>query len=72
MLPTCEKLESLRSGEHRLTHAGSKPTGDSEYPDYKVVVGLCALVSLICSIDRASISVAIVPMSGEPCMPHLA
>lgn len=33
--------------------------------DYKVVVGLCAAVSLICSIDRASISVAIVPMAEQ-------
>lgn len=36
-----------------------------DVPDYKVVVGLCAAVSLICSIDRASISVAIVPMAEQ-------
>ena len=40
------------------------PSAD-EYPDYKLVVALCAAVSLICSIDRASISVAIVPMGEQ-------
>lgn len=38
---------------------------DKDVIDYKVVVALCAAVSLICSIDRASISVAIVPMGEQ-------
>ena len=47
--------------------AGTSSHGASQEDvlDYKVVVGLCAAVSLICSIDRASISVAIVPMAEQ-------
>lgn len=41
------------------------PAEEAAAPDYKVVVALCAAVSLICSIDRASISVAIVPMAEQ-------
>ena len=41
------------------------PSNEDRAPNYKVVVGLCAAVSLICSIDRASISVAIVPMAEQ-------
>lgn len=41
------------------------PSEEDSGPDYKVVVALCAAVSLICSIDRASISVAIVPMAEQ-------
>ena len=41
------------------------PAEEPAAPDYKVVVALCAAVSLICSIDRASISVAIVPMAEQ-------
>ena len=44
---------------------GNIPSEEASVPDYKVVVGLCAAVSLICSIDRASISVAIVPMAEQ-------
>jgi ACS family sodium-dependent inorganic phosphate cotransporter len=65
---TDKVTDSLTRVSQEITNSGkngSGPPAESEYPDYKVVVGLCALVSLICSIDRASISVAIVPMSEE-------
>lgn len=45
-----------------LEHTTSE---EDNAPNYKVVVALCAAVSLICSIDRASISVAIVPMAEQ-------
>jgi hypothetical protein len=39
----------------------SKPEDDK----WITVVGLCAAVAVICSIDRAAISVAILPMADE-------
>ena len=45
--------------------ASNQEPAPDDVLNYKVVVGLCAAVSLICSIDRASISVAIVPMAEQ-------
>ncbi|KAL3143287.1 hypothetical protein ABBQ38_002129 [Trebouxia sp. C0009 RCD-2024] len=59
-----KRLQSrLRGGENGA--AEHAPAEEAAAPDYKVVVALCAAVSLICSIDRASISVAIVPMAEQ-------
>ena len=55
-------LDHLNAGANNSVEETSK---DEDVLDYKVVVALCAAVSLICSIDRASISVAIVPMGEE-------
>ena len=55
-------VDYLDAGANNSVEETSK---DEDVLDYKVVVALCAAVSLICSIDRASISVAIVPMGEE-------
>lgn len=54
----------LLGGETESLVQQSEPE-EEKAPDWKLVVGLCAAVSLICSIDRASISVAIVPMAEQ-------
>lgn len=54
----------LLGGETESLVQQSEPE-EEKTPDWKLVVGLCAAVSLICSIDRASISVAIVPMAEQ-------
>ena len=63
VLLLCHCFSSCTSSADSLATQDA-PQDDSE-PDWRLVVGLCAAVSLICSIDRASISVAIVPMAEQ-------
>lgn len=76
--PSCSRISRLRrwatAGDTRVKDADpvDVPTKESTerlprgYGDrYFVVVGLCALAALICSVDRAAISVAILPMAEE-------
>lgn len=60
-----ERRESTLTAGPSSDGAGGAALAEKPPTDYKLIVGLCALVSLICSIDRASISVAIVPMAKE-------
>ena len=63
MLLLCHSFSSCTSSADSL--APQDAPQDDSAPDWRLVVGLCAAVSLICSIDRASISVAIVPMAEQ-------
>ena len=63
-----DELSCFTAADHLTAGANNsveQTSKDEDVLDYKVVVALCAAVSLICSIDRASISVAIVPMGEE-------
>jgi len=63
VLLLCHSFSSWFSSADSL--APQDAPQDDSTPDWRLVVGLCAAVSLICSIDRASISVAIVPMAEQ-------
>ena len=63
VLLVCHSFSSCTSSADSL--APQDAPQDDSTPDWRLVVGLCAAVSLICSIDRASISVAIVPMAEQ-------
>lgn len=60
-----EKLQQLSSSNSSEAAPGlvsSKPQSDT---GWYYAVGLSAIAALICSVDRAAISVAILPMSDE-------
>jgi len=63
VLLLCHSFSSCTSSADSL--APQDAPQDDSAPDWRLVVGLSAAVSLICSIDRASISVAIVPMAEQ-------
>jgi len=66
--PEVEVLERVvgRSGSAATEESESQPTR------WEVVVGLSALVALICSVDRAAMSVALGPMGELRAAPVLA
>lgn len=57
-----QQLSSSNSSDAAADLASSKPQSDT---GWYYAVGLSAIAALICSVDRAAISVAILPMSDE-------
>jgi hypothetical protein len=57
-----QQLSSSTSSDAAPGLASSKPQSDT---GWYYAVGLSAIAALICSVDRAAISVAILPMSDE-------
>lgn len=53
-----QRVEALKS-------VNVVPSGDKGVPGWQQLVALSGLVAVICSVDRASISVAILPMSAQ-------
>lgn len=57
-----ESVEEIKIIEGQ---ADDLPVSASDSTGWKSLVGFCGLAGLICSVDRAAISVAILPMSQE-------
>lgn len=60
-----EKTESSKSVENHKDLRQRLYQSEEGGENWPVMVGLSALVALICSVDRSAMSVAILPMSVE-------